>query len=106
MKDLLKYTLISALFIGAVSCNDLDEEIKGDFTKDFDPANQGVGIKNNVNKASPNDGLADAFSRLLPGTATNGGFFQVQELSSDEVVITQKGGDWFDGGDYIRIHRH
>lgn len=106
MKDLLKYTLISTLFIGAVSCNDLDEEIKGDFTKDFDPANQGVGIKNNVNKASPNDGLADAFSRLLPGTATNGGFFQVQELSSDEVVITQKGGDWFDGGDYIRIHRH
>jgi starch-binding outer membrane protein, SusD/RagB family len=106
MKDLIKYTLISALFIGAVSCNDLDEEIKGDFTKDFDPANQGVGIKNNVNKASPNDGLSDAFSRLLPGTATNGGFFQVQELSSDEVVITQKGGDWFDGGDYIRMHRH
>lgn len=106
MKEILKYSLISALLIGSVSCNDLDEEILGDFTKDFDPANQGVGIKNNVNMASPNDGLADAFSTLLAGTATNGGFFQVQELSSDEVVITQKGGDWFDGGDYIRIHQH
>ena len=69
MKDLLKYSLFASFLIGAMSCSDLDEEIKGDFTKDFDPANQGVGIKNNVNKASPNDGLADAFSRLLPGTA-------------------------------------
>jgi hypothetical protein len=106
MKDLLKYTLITALLFGATSCNDLDEEIKGDFTETFDPANPGVGIKNNVNKASPNDGLSAAFSRLLAGTATNGGFFQVQELSSDEAVITQKGGDWFDGGVFIRIHQH
>ena len=106
MKHILKYILIVALFLGAASCNDLDEEIKGDFTEAFDPANPGVGIKNNVNKASPNDGLSAAFSRVLAGTATNGGFFQVQELSSDEAVITQKGGDWFDGGVFIRIHQH
>ncbi len=106
MKGILKYSLISAVLVAGVSCNDLDEEIKGDFTKDFIPANLGVGIKNNVNKPTPNDGLADAFSAVFAGTATNGGFFQVQELSSDEVVITQKGGDWYDGGDYIRIHQH
>ncbi len=105
MKDLFKYSLIILVLVGAVSCN-LDEEIKGDFKEDFDPANPGVGTKNNVNKPTPNDGLADAFSRVLAGTATNGGFFQVQELSSDEAVITQKGGDWFDGGVYITMHKH
>ncbi len=102
MKGILKYSLISAVLIAGVSCNDLDEEIKGDFTKDFIPANPGVGLE----EGGPNDGLSDAFSALFAGTATNGGFFQVQELSSDEVVITQKGGDWYDGGDYIRIHHH
>jgi len=103
MKDIIiKYSLISAVLLGGVSCS-LDEEINGDFTKDFDPANPGVGIKDN---AGVNDGLSGAFSALLAGTATNGGFFQVQELSSDEAVITQKGGDWFDGGVFIRIHKH
>jgi len=42
----------------------------------------------------------------LNGTATNGGFFAVQETGTDEAVITQKGGDWYDGGLYIVMHRH
>jgi hypothetical protein len=106
MKDLLRYLLIVTVLFGAVACNDLEEEIEGDFTEAFDVANPGVGIKVNVNKAGPNDGLAGAFSALFAGTATNGGFFQVQELSSDEAVITQKGGDWFDGGVFIQMHIH
>jgi hypothetical protein len=92
MKDLLKYSLITAMMFGAVSCADLDEEILDSYTEDFDPANPGVGVKNNVNKATPNDGLAGAFSRVLDGTANHGGYFSVQEVSTDEAVITQKGG--------------
>lgn len=69
MKDLLKYSLISTLLITSVSCTDLDEEIRGDFTKDFTPANLGVGLDDN---AGANDGLGDAFSALFAGTATNG----------------------------------
>ena len=106
MKGLLKYTAMIAFLVGAVSCTDLEEEIKGDFTQDFDPANPGVGQKNNVNGAVPNDGLADAFSRVLNGTANHGSYFSVQEISSDEAVITQKGGDWFDGGIWLTMHRH
>jgi len=106
MKNLLAYTMITALFVGGSACTNLDEELKGSFTKPFDPSNQGVGIKNNVNKAQPNDGLQGPFSGLLNGTATNGGFFAVQEGGTDEAVITQKGGDWFDGGLYIKIHHH
>lgn len=106
MKNLYKLTLISALCVSVFSCTDLDEEIKGDFTKDFDPANPGVGVKNNVNRATPNDGLADAFTRLLNGTANHGSYFSVTEISTDEAVITQKGGDWFDGGIWLNMHKH
>jgi hypothetical protein len=87
-------------------CTDLEEEIVGDFTENFTPANQGVGTRNNVNKATPADGLSGAFARLLNGTANHGSYFATQEVSSDEAVITQKGGDWFDGGIWLIMHRH
>jgi len=106
MKNILKSTLITALVFSAFSCTDLEEEIKGDFTDTFTPANPGVGTKNNVNKATPNDGLTGAFSRVLNGTAWHGSYFSIQEISSDEAVITQKGGDWFDGGIWLTMHRH
>lgn len=106
MRHILKYTLISALAVVGTACTDLEEEIKGSLTEDLTPSNPGVGIKNNVNKSQPNDGLQGAFSPLLNGTATNGGFFAIQEGGTDEAVITQKGGDWFDGGLYIRMHHH
>ena len=106
MKLTIKYLVICSVLIGFSACTDLDEEILGDFTKDFDPANPGVGIKNNVNRPTPNDGLSGAFSRLLNGSANHGSYFSVQEVSSDEAVITQKGGDWFDGGIWLVMHRH
>jgi len=106
MKDLLKYTLITALVFGASSCADLDEEIVDNYTETFSPENPGVGTKNNVNKSQPNDGLSGAFARLLSGTANHDSYFSVQEVSSDEAVITQKGGDWFDGGIWLTMHKH
>jgi hypothetical protein len=106
MKRILAYTLITGSLVGGSACTNLDEEIKDAYTEKFTPSNQGVGIKNNVNKSQPNDGLQGAFSGLLAGTATNGGFFAVQEGGTDEAVITQKGGDWYDGGLYIKMHHH
>lgn len=103
MKSISKYTLVITLFcIGATSCTDLDEEIQGDFTKTFAPANQGVGQE----IGAAGDGLESAFNRLLNGTANHESYFSVQEISSDEAVITQKGGDWFDGGIWLFMHRH
>lgn len=100
------YTLLLVLAVGGFSCTNLDEELEDRYNAKFDPSNQGVGIKDNVNKAQPNDGLQGAFSKVLDGTATNGGFFAVQEGGTDEAVITQKGGDWYDGGLYIKMHHH
>jgi hypothetical protein len=106
MKQIFKYTFAAGLFASVVSCTNLDEQLEDRYTDLFDPNNPGVGIKDNVNKPVPDDGLQGAFTRLRDGSATNGGFFAVQEAGTDEAVITQKGGDWFDGGLYIRMHHH
>ncbi len=106
MKNLVKYSLITSLLLGGAACTNLDEQIKGDFTKQEALLNQGVGQKINVNKATPNDGLAGAFTRVLNGTAGHNSYFSVQEVSTDEAVITQKGGDWFDGGIWLNMHKH
>jgi len=42
----------------------------------------------------------------LAGTANHGGYFSVQSVSTDEMAITQKGGDWYDGGIWLDLHRH
>lgn len=106
MKNILKYTLITTIFAGGVACTNLDEKLPGAYTQTFVPSNPGFGVPTNVNTAQPLDGLQAAFNGLLSGTATNGGFFAVQEGGTDEAVITQKGGDWYDGGLYIKIHQH
>ena len=78
MKSISKYTLVITLFcVGATSCTDLDEEIQGDFTKTFAPANQGVGQE----IGAAGDGLESAFNRLLNGTANHESYFSVQEIS-------------------------
>ncbi len=33
-------------------------------------------------------------------------WYSYQEVSTDEMAIPQKGADWFDGGQWIRTHRH
>jgi hypothetical protein len=104
MKNLLKYSLITSLLVGGAACTNLDEQIKGDFTGDA--AITIPNIPPNTNKPTPNDGLGGAFNRILNGTANHGSYFSVQEISSDEAVITQKGGDWFDGGIWLNMHKH
>ncbi|HNT50470.1 MAG TPA: hypothetical protein PKK67_07785, partial [Cyclobacteriaceae bacterium] len=103
MKKIWKLVSIVTVTLTVVACTDLNEELKGDFTTTF-PTNPFGTI--NVNKPTPNDGLGGAFNRVLNGTANHGSYFSVQEVSSDEAVITQKGGDWFDGGIWLRMHRH
>jgi hypothetical protein len=106
MKNIITYILVTALLAGVSACTDLDEHLVDRYSKTFVDSNHGVGNKNNVNKAQPSDGLQGAFSQTLNGTAGSGGFFAVEEIGTDEAVITQKGGDWYDGGLYIRMHHH
>ncbi len=97
---------LAALAVGT-ACTNLDEHLPGQYTYKADVTNVNFGISSVESPpARPQDGLQPAYNQLLSGIATNGGFFAVQEGGTDEAVITQKGGDWYDGGLYIRIHRH
>lgn len=93
---------MASLVLAASACTDLDEELRGDFSEDFDPANPGLGQSG----GGTDDGLSAAYAEVLNGTANHGGYFSVTEVSTDEAVITQKGGDWFDGGIWLNMHRH
>ncbi|MFT6867334.1 MAG: hypothetical protein ACJA08_002176 [Cyclobacteriaceae bacterium] len=106
MKNIFKIMLLSSLFVFGYGCTDLEEDLKGDYSENpGDPAPR-KGNSPNVNKDQPADGLGPAFGRLFNGTANHGSYFSISEISSDEVVITQKGGDWFDGGIWIDMHQH
>jgi hypothetical protein len=49
--------------------------------------------------------LGAAYTRLYFFESHNT-YMSVQEISSDEAMIPQRGGDWFDGGQWLRAHRH
>jgi hypothetical protein len=49
--------------------------------------------------------IQEAYQNLYP-LMTHDALYSINEVSTDEMVITQKGGDWFDGGVWIRMHRH
>jgi len=87
------------------SCTDLETDLPGDYTEDFAPNNPGGNQAVNTNGSIPNDGLNAAYGALF-GSAGHNSYFSIQEVSTDEAVITQKGGDWFDGGIWLRMHRH
>ena len=63
-------------------------------------------ITNDDDYYTVNDQLTQAFSKLREDSATHGGYFSVQSISSDEMAITQKGGDWYEGGIWLDIHKH
>ena len=105
MKHLNKFLILALVCVG-FSCTDLNESLNSDFTSSFDPNNPGYGESENVNQPVPSDGMNAAFSQLLGGTAGHNGYFSVAEIPTDQVVITQKGGDWFDGGIWLNMHRH
>lgn len=105
IKFIYNSALAVAFFAGVTSCTNLEEDLNDRTTTPLDIQND-VKTRANHNPAAPADGLAAAFAELNNGSATNGGFFAVQEGGTDEAVITQKGGDWYDGGLYIRMHQH
>lgn len=106
MRYLYSIIIIFALIFAAFACTDLDESLNSGFTEGFTPNNPGFGESTNVNIPVPADGMGAAFTTLLQGTGNHGGYFSVQGIPTDEMVITQKGGDWFDGGIWLNMHTH
>jgi hypothetical protein len=86
------------------ACTDLDEVLVGEHTETFDTTEPDFGSFNGGGPG-PADAMSSAFGGLRPGSASNGGLFSLQSVSTDEMAVTQKGGDWYDGGAWISLHR-
>lgn len=102
MKLFIKSILVVGLVGIAFSCTDLEDTLEGDLTQEFsDP-----GVPTPGGNTGGSGALTASYNALRNGSAGHGSYWSVQEVSSDELAIGQKGGDWFDGGIWLRMHRH
>ena len=103
MKKLYTTLFVFSLFAIIFSCTDVEEELRGVITTDISLE----GIATDAGAGAGGDALEGAFSQLRStGTAGHTNWYSAQELTSDEMVVTTKGGDWYDGGWLIDFHRH
>ena len=102
MKNVHKLLLGLGLVGLTYSCTDLEEDLVGDLTEDFSVEGLSTG-----GAGGGSDVLTAVFDAVRNGgTANHGGYFSVQSVSTDEMAVTQKGGDWYDGGIWLDMHRH
>ncbi|MEZ4686678.1 MAG: hypothetical protein R3B47_11605 [Bacteroidia bacterium] len=73
------------------SCTNLDEEVFSDFTSDNFPQND----------EQLTAFLGAAYTSLY-GLLNHNAIFSLNEVSSDEILIPQRGSDWFDGGQWLQ----
>jgi hypothetical protein len=55
------------------------------------------------NEAEVLGGLASVYGALRE---THWSYYNLQEISSDEMVVPTRGSDWFDNGRWLEIHQH
>jgi hypothetical protein len=96
-KSIFKKAIIASigLMFFTQSCTDLDEELFSEVAKDDF-------YKSNDEFVAA---LGTAYASL-GGLGNHFGLWTLNELASDELVITTKGGDWYDGGVLIQLHEH
>lgn len=86
------------LAFGLGACWELDQEVLDGVTADD--------ITNSTNPNLINVLKASAYSRIVGSWGGHNSIWSIHEVSSDEMAIPQKGADWEDGGQWIRMHRH
>ncbi|MDP5172429.1 MAG: RagB/SusD family nutrient uptake outer membrane protein [Bacteroidia bacterium] len=96
-----RYSIVAILLFGLFvplanqSCTNLDEELFTELTSDNFPQTDDEFIS----------ALGAAYTSLY-GLMNHNALFSAMEVSSDEAMIPQRGADWFDGGQWLRMHRH
>lgn len=92
----IRYFLIGlGMSYFASSCVDLDEEVYSAVTAD--------------NFFQTNEEFISALGQAytsLGGLGNHSGLWSINEIASDEIVVSHKGGDWFDGGVLLQLHQH
>lgn len=87
--------LMLGLLLFAPACTDLEEELYSEVTADnfFQTEAEFIAA------------LGSAYSSLS-SMGGHANVWSTNEISSDELVVTTKGGDWYDGGVLIQLHQH
>lgn len=83
-----------ALLAFSMACTNLDEEL-------FSEVTQSSFYKSEEEFVSA---LGAAYSRL--GGYASGDVYNLQEVTTDEMVVPTRGQDWDDGGNWRRLHLH
>jgi starch-binding outer membrane protein, SusD/RagB family len=78
-----------------LSCTNLDEELFSEVTADnfFRTEDEFIAA------------LGQAYSSF-GAIGNHSGLWSINEIASDELVISTKGGDWYDGGVLLQLHQH
>jgi hypothetical protein len=87
--------LVLGMVFTFASCTDLTDTVSDEVTSDnfFQTPQEFISA------------MGDAYNPLAIWGGHNG-FASTIEVSTDEIAIPQRGQDWFDGGVWLRQHRH
>lgn len=93
---MLKSLLLPMLFsIVWVSCGNLDSEVFSELTSEnFEPTDENL-----LGQLSP------AYS-YLTSSGSHNNYWSCQAVSSDEMMLPQRGNEWFADDQWIRLQRH
>ncbi len=102
IKFLGKY-LLAGMLLATVnnSCTNLDEQLYSEV-----PATEADAVFAKFTEADIKTAVQSAYDNLAGSFGNHNSTFSDNEVSSDEMIIPQRGGDWYDGGQWIRMHRH
>jgi hypothetical protein len=98
LKSFNKICLVLPLVFALGACQELEQEVLDGVTA------EDIAKSDNPNLVSVLK--ASAYSRIVGSWGGHNSIWSIQEVSSDEMAIPQKGADWEDGGQWIRMHRH
>lgn len=79
----------------APACTDLTEVPQSSITPDQFYTNETQAI----------GGLASVYASLRNYSEPSG-YYEVSEVSTDEIIVPTRGTDWYDNGKWLDIHRH
>ncbi|MGE5419324.1 MAG: RagB/SusD family nutrient uptake outer membrane protein [Chloroflexota bacterium] len=88
------FLIALSLAVFSLSCTKLDEKLYSEVT----PANF---FKSEAEFVSA---LGSAYTQL--GGYASGSVYNLQEVTTDEMVVPTRGSDWDDGGNWRRLHLH
>lgn len=91
-------TWFAAIVLLVSACAEPEQEIFNGYSAEE--------LANSDNPALTDVLKASAYQRIIGTWGGHNSLWSMHEVASDEAVIAQKGGDWFDGGLWLRMHRH